>query len=81
MRSLSRAICFLCLLSFAVMPAKLGAQGPVGTLNGTILDPAGAVVPGATVGSARISSEHSKPFRTPMASFDFQKTVDIFISK
>lgn len=25
------------------------AQGPVGTLNGTVLDPAGAVVPGATV--------------------------------
>src|SRR5712691_3122707 len=25
------------------------AQGPVGTLNGTILDPTGAVVPGATV--------------------------------
>src|SRR5262249_25883544 len=30
--------------------AALGsAQGPVGTLNGTVADPAGAMVPGATV--------------------------------
>jgi Carboxypeptidase regulatory-like domain/TonB dependent receptor len=32
----------------ATMPALWG-QGSVGTLNGTVLDPAGAVVPGATV--------------------------------
>ena len=33
----------------AVITPALYAQGPVGTLNGTITDPAGAVVPGATV--------------------------------
>src|SRR5436305_10318710 len=31
------------------LAVPLAAQGPVGTLNGTIPDPAGAVVPGATV--------------------------------
>jgi hypothetical protein len=36
------------LLATAVS-AVLYAQGPVGTLNGTVTDPAGAVVPGATV--------------------------------
>ncbi len=36
------------LLAVLIIPALL-AQGPVGTLNGTITDPAGAVVPGATV--------------------------------
>jgi Carboxypeptidase regulatory-like domain len=56
MRSLPRAICFLCLLSFAVMPVTLWAQGPVGTLNGTILDPAGAVVPGAAVVATNIAT-------------------------
>ena len=40
---------FLAGLSAALMVAVLFAQGPVGTLNGTITDPAGAVVPGATV--------------------------------
>ncbi|HXH48128.1 MAG TPA: TonB-dependent receptor, partial [Terriglobia bacterium] len=49
MRSLPRAICFLCLLSFAVLPVTVWAQGPVGTINGTILDPGGAVVPGAAI--------------------------------
>jgi len=32
-----------------LLAGALYAQGPVGTLNGTITDPAGAVVPGATV--------------------------------
>src|SRR5438270_8296944 len=36
------------LVAVVIVPA-LYAQGPVGTLNGTVTDPAGAVVPGATV--------------------------------
>src|SRR5690348_17016990 len=32
--------------------AFVWAQGPVGTLNGTVSDPAGAVVPGAVVSAA-----------------------------
>ncbi len=39
-------IAFLCL--FVVVAAAFG-QGAVGTLNGTVLDSAGAVIPGATV--------------------------------
>src|ERR1041385_1638962 len=38
------------LFVFAVcVAAPLLAQGPVGTLNGTVKDPAGSIVPGATV--------------------------------
>jgi hypothetical protein len=36
------------LVAVVIVPA-LYAQGPVGTLNGTVTDPAGAIVPGATV--------------------------------
>jgi hypothetical protein len=36
-------------LTTLLLTSLLYAQGPVGTLNGTITDPAGAVVPGATV--------------------------------
>ena len=36
------------LFLIATMPALWG-QGSQGTLNGTVLDPAGAVVPGASV--------------------------------
>src|SRR5438270_5278820 len=41
------------LLLMAVLAATVGSllegQGPVGTINGTVTDPGGAVVPGATV--------------------------------
>jgi Carboxypeptidase regulatory-like domain len=56
MRSLSRAIYFLLLLSFGVMPVTLWAQGPVGTINGTVQDQTGAVVPGATVIATNIAT-------------------------
>jgi hypothetical protein len=39
------AVCLIALL----LSGAVYAQGPVGTLNGTVTDPAGAVVPGATV--------------------------------
>src|SRR4051812_447723 len=39
----------LCLVVLAISANLVPAQGPVGTLTGTITDPAGAVVPGATV--------------------------------
>src|SRR4051812_12610844 len=42
-RFLITPVLFLCLVGLAF------GQGPVGTLNGTITDPAGSVVPGATV--------------------------------
>src|SRR3989454_3315075 len=45
-RFLKTAVLFACL---AIGLGTGWAQGPVGTLNGTILDPTGAVVPGATV--------------------------------
>ncbi|OLE87089.1 MAG: hypothetical protein AUG07_01565 [Acidobacteria bacterium 13_1_20CM_2_60_10] len=41
-----RVVFFMCLTTVL---STGWAQGPVGTLNGTILDPTGAVVPGATV--------------------------------
>jgi carboxypeptidase family protein len=40
---------FVFLLAFTPILSTVWAQGPVGTLNGTILDQSGAVVPGATV--------------------------------
>jgi hypothetical protein len=39
-------------------------QGSVGTLNGTVLDPAGAVVPGATVVVVNTSGEERKTTRS-----------------
>jgi hypothetical protein len=43
-RSLSVAV-----VLFLLLAAFAAAQGPVGTITGTIMDPGGAVVPGATV--------------------------------
>src|SRR2546425_9297161 len=45
-RVVKRVVFFMCLTTVL---STGWAQGPVGTLNGTILDPTGAVVPGATV--------------------------------
>ncbi len=56
MRSLSKVMCFLVLLSFGVMLGTAWPQGAVGTLNGTIQDQTGAVVPGATVTATDIAT-------------------------
>ena len=56
MRSLLKVTCFLLLLSFGVMLGTAWPQGAVGTLNGTIQDQTGAVVPGATVTATDIST-------------------------
>ena len=47
---MSRSVTIIAATFFliATIPALWG-QGSVGTLNGTVLDPAGAVVPGAAV--------------------------------
>ncbi|HET9179049.1 MAG TPA: TonB-dependent receptor [Terriglobia bacterium] len=49
MRSLLKVLCLVLVLAFGAMQQKAWAQGAVGTLNGTVMDPSGAVVPGATV--------------------------------
>lgn len=49
-------VSFLSLLSLAAILSTVWAQGPVGTINGTILDPSGAVVPGATVVATNIAT-------------------------
>src|SRR5690348_9264915 len=49
MRSLLKVMCLVLVLSFGALQQKAWAQGAVGTLNGTVMDPSGAVVPGATV--------------------------------
>lgn len=49
-RSCSVALCFL------LCATNLLAQGSVGTLNGTVLDASGAVVPGATVVATHVAT-------------------------
>ena len=50
-RKLSQSLVLL--LAFAVLA---WGQGAVGTINGTVLDPAGAVVPGATVTATNVGT-------------------------
>ncbi|HKF47070.1 MAG TPA: carboxypeptidase regulatory-like domain-containing protein [Terracidiphilus sp.] len=45
----SAAICGLVVLSAVVFLPQLAAQQTLGSINGTVLDPSGAAVPGATV--------------------------------
>ena len=61
-----RILILSCLLFLAAV-ALVIAQGPVGTMNGTVTDPAGAVVPGATVVAINTATgvETKTPPRTP----------------
>jgi hypothetical protein len=59
-----RFLCALPVLAAAIIMPVLYGQGPVGTLNGTVTDPAGAAVPGATV----VASESSTGFESKTTS-------------
>jgi outer membrane receptor protein involved in Fe transport len=59
----------LALLAF-VLAGTIQAQGPVGTLNGTIMDPAGAVVPNATVtATSNATGVESKTMSTSSGTY------------
>ncbi|HYY72660.1 MAG TPA: TonB-dependent receptor [Candidatus Bathyarchaeia archaeon] len=47
---------FMFSICFSSILGTLRAQGPVGTINGTILDATGAVVPGATVVATNVAT-------------------------
>src|SRR5215472_13111206 len=66
---MARNLFILALLAFAVAGIVL-AQGPVGTLNGTITDPAGAVVPNATVtATSNATGVESKTMSTSSGTY------------
>ncbi len=63
--------CFLATVGYSMLVVSaLFAQGPVGTLNGTISDPAGALIPGATV-IARDNSTGIENKTTSTSSGDY----------
>src|SRR6266566_3833394 len=63
---------FLFLLCFSSILSTVWAQGPVGTINGSILDPGGAVVPGATVVATNIATGvESKTTSTSAGAYTF----------
>jgi protocatechuate 3,4-dioxygenase beta subunit len=49
MKPLQRSLCFLLLTAALGMAATTGANGPIGELQGTVLDSKGQPVPDATV--------------------------------
>src|ERR1700761_9241077 len=53
---------FLAMLTFGVMPA-LG-QGTSGTVVGTVVDPQGAVIPGATITMTDVSTKQTRTTTT-----------------
>ncbi|MGA9667728.1 MAG: TonB-dependent receptor [Terracidiphilus sp.] len=68
MRPFTRSIfCFLFVLAFSAVFSTLHAQSNSGSINGTVTDPSGAVIPGATVSIQNPVSAYTRSATTDSA--------------